>query len=42
MQVEHCICNKYILKKKELSMGQVMVAHAFNPSAWEVEAGGSL
>jgi hypothetical protein len=29
-------------KKKELKSKLGVVAHAFNPSTWEAEAGGSL
>jgi major histocompatibility complex class I len=30
------------MKKKEKERGQAVVAHAFNPSTWETEAGGFL
>jgi hypothetical protein len=41
------ICKKEILQTKNYSgknskLSQVVVAHAFNPSTWEAEAGGFL
>jgi hypothetical protein len=40
--VRHKLINNLFLQEINYNLGRAVVAHAFNPSTWEAEAGGFL